>query len=220
MCIFPHIKTAHLGCVLKLIWSWKSTSNKRAKSSPPDIGIITNKLTWRLSVAKNIMVSAQLLPTNNGYCHLAWVQELERGASPAYNDIILLHRQLVVMDAWDNQQMQQSGPSMDRILEKGLPIFTTLDLLELATMVNFYNKLQKTSGLFLLPLMLFDAINLNMAFEGLCPPGLGLPQSVAIAGALIEVLPCLLLEWDSQTTSLVMIICAELNNGYDLLFLW
>ncbi len=108
------------------------------------------------------------------------------------NDIIFLHQR--VLDAWVNQHTQQSGPSVDRILEKGLPIFPKLDLLEMATTVNFYDKLQKTSALFLLPLMLFDAINLNMRFKGLCPPGLGLPRYAEIAGALMEVLPRLLPE--------------------------
>jgi hypothetical protein len=101
---------------------------------------------------------------------------------------------------------------VDKILKKGLPIFPKLDSLEMAAMVNFYDKLQKTSALFLLPLMLFNAINLNMGFEGLYPPGLGLPQYAEIAGALIEVLPCLLPEMDSQVTSLVTVVRAESNN--------
>jgi hypothetical protein len=107
---------------------------------------------------------------------------------------------------------------VDRILEKGLPIFPKLDLLEMAATVNFYDKLQKASALFLLPLMLFDAINLNMGFEGLCPPGLGLPRYAEIAGALMEVLPCLLPEMDSQVTSLATVVRAESNNRYDLLW--
>jgi hypothetical protein len=135
------------------------------------------------------------------------------GVTTTCNDIIFLHRR--VLDAWVNQCTLQSGPSVDRILEKGLPIFPKLDSLEKAATVNFYDKLQKTSALFLLPLMLFDATNLNMGFEGLCPPGLGLPQYVEIAGALMEVLPRLLPEMDSQVTSLVTVVRAESNNGYD-----
>ncbi len=100
-------------------------------------------------------------------------RDAHSGVTPYCNDIILLHRR--VMDAWENRRTQQSGPSVDRILEKGLPVFPKLDSLDVAATVTFYDKLQKTSALFLLPLMLFDAINLNMGFEGLCPPGLGLP---------------------------------------------
>jgi len=90
--------------------------------------------------------------------------------------------------------------------------------LDVAATVTFYDKLQKTSALFLLPLMLFDAINLNMGFEGLCPPGLGLPRYAEIAGVLMEVLPRLLPELDSQVTSLVTVVRAESNNGFDLLW--
>jgi len=66
--------------------------------------------------------------------------------------------------------------------------------------------------------MLFDAINLNMGFEGLCPLGLGLPRYAEIAGVLMEVLPRLLPDLDSQVTSLVTVVRAESNNGFDLLW--
>ncbi len=83
---------------------------------------------------------------------------------------------------------------------------------------NDNDKLQKTSALFLLPLMLFDAINLNMGFEGLYLPGLGLLWYAEIAGILMEVLSCLLPDLDSQVTSLVTLLQAESKNGFDLLW--
>ena len=122
------------------------------------------------------------------------------------------------MNAWDNRRTQQRGPSVDRILEKGLPVFPKLDCLDTSATVTFYDKLQKTSALFLLPLTLFDAINLNMGFEGLCPPGFGLLRYAEIAGVLMEVLPRLLPDLDSQVTSLVTVVRAESNNGFDLLW--
>ena len=122
------------------------------------------------------------------------------------------------MDAWENCRTQQSGPSVDRILEKGLLVFPKLDTLEVSATVDFYDKLHKTSALFLLPLMLFDAINLNTGFEGLCPPGLGLQRYAEIAGVLMEVLPRLLPTSDSQVTLLVTVVRAESNNGFDLLW--
>ena len=122
------------------------------------------------------------------------------------------------MDAWENCRTQQCGPLVDRILEKGLLVFPKLDSLEVAATVNFYDKLHKTSALFLLLLILFDAINLNTGFEGLCPPGLGLQWYAEIAGVLMEVLPRLLLDSDSQVTSLVTVVQAESNNGFDLLW--
>jgi len=122
------------------------------------------------------------------------------------------------MDAWENCRTQQSGPSVDRILENGPLVFPKLDSLEVSATVDFYDKLHKTSALFLLPLMLFDAINLNTGFEGLCPPGLGLQRYAEIAGVLMEVLPRLLPTSDSQVTSLVTVVQAESNNGFDLLW--
>ena len=133
-----------------------------------------------------------------------------------YNNIILLHRW--VWDAWENRRKQQSGPLVDQILEKGRPVFPRLDSADMKARVNFYDKLQKTSGLFLLPLMLFDAINITMGFEGLCPPGLGLPRYEEIASVLMEILPCLLPDRDSQVTSMVAVVRAKSNNGFDLLW--
>ncbi len=74
-----------------------------------------------------------------------------------YKDTILLHHQ--VMDAWVNSRTQQRGPLVDRILDNGLPVFPKLESLAVADTVDFYDKLQKTSALYLLPLMVFDAIN-------------------------------------------------------------
>jgi hypothetical protein len=100
-----------------------------------------------------------------------------------HHDIILLHRK--VLDLWVNMQTQQHGPSVERILDKGLPVFPTLTLLAVDATVEFYDKFQKTLVLFLLPLMAFDAVNLRMGFEALCPPGLGLPRYAKIAVALM-----------------------------------
>jgi len=122
------------------------------------------------------------------------------------------------MDAWDNRRTQQSGPSVDRILEKGLPVFPRLDTLEVLATVDFYDKSHKTSALFLLPLMLLDAINLNTGFEGLCPPGLGLQRYAEITGVFMEILPRLLPSSNSHVTLLVMVVQAESNNGFDLLW--
>jgi hypothetical protein len=107
---------------------------------------------------------------------------------------------------------------MDRILDKGLAVFPKLVTLDVAAAVAFYNKLNKTLALFLLPLMHFDAVNLHMGFEGLCPPGLRLPQYAENPGVMTEVIPCLLPTFESQVASLVMVVYAESNNGYDLLW--
>ena len=155
-------------------------------------------------------------PLTAAIVHRCGFRDASGNVSPFCNDIILLHRR--VLEAWENRRTQQHGPSVDRILEKGLPVFPKLDTLDVASTVTFYDKLQKTSALFLLPLMLFDAINLNTGFEGLCPPGLGLPRYAEIAGVLMEILPRLLPESDSQVASLVTVVRAESNNGFDLLW--
>jgi hypothetical protein len=62
-------------------------------------------------------------------------REARGDVTPFCNDIILLHRR--VLDAWVNKRTQQSGPSVDRILEKGLPVFPKLDSMEMASTVNF-----------------------------------------------------------------------------------
>ncbi len=133
-----------------------------------------------------------------------------------HHNIILLHWR--VLDLWVNPRTHQRGPSVERILDKGLPVFPKLEYLAVDATVEFYDKLQKTSALFLLPLMAFDAINLRMGFEGLCPPGLGLPQYAEIAVALMEILPRLLPTTDSQVASLITVVRAESSNGYDLLW--
>jgi hypothetical protein len=62
------------------------------------------------------------------------------------------------------------------------------------------------------------SINLNTGFEGLCPPGLGLHRYAEFAGVFMEILPRLLSGSDSHVTSLVMVVRAESNNGFDLLW--
>jgi hypothetical protein len=99
-----------------------------------------------------------------------------------------------VLDTWANPRTMQSGPFVDRILDKGLAMFLKLASMDMAAVVEFYNQLQKTSALFLLPLMLFDVVNLHMGFEG--PPGLGPLRYTEIAGVMMEVIPCLLPTYD------------------------
>ena len=145
-----------------------------------------------------------------------WISESRGCVINNCNDIILLHRG--VWDAWENWRTQQSGLSVDRILEKGLPVFPTLDSIDMDATVNFYDKLQKASALFLLPIMLFDAININMGFEGLCPPGLRLPRYAETASVLMEILPCLLPDRDSQVALMVTVVRAISSNRFDLLW--
>jgi hypothetical protein len=96
-----------------------------------------------------------------------------------------------------------------------LPCLATLDV---EATVKFYDIFQKTSAIYLLPVMPFNCISIKMGFEALCPPGLGLSWYESIAQVLMELLPRLFLRTDMQVTSLVNIVCMELGDGYDLLW--
>jgi hypothetical protein len=86
-----------------------------------------------------------------------------------FNDIISMH--LKVLASWTNTRTQHSGPSVEHIVEKAvLTILPKLNGLTSVELVLFYDNLQKISSVYLLPLMPFNAINLRLGFEGLCPP--------------------------------------------------
>jgi hypothetical protein len=108
----------------------------------------------------------------------------------SYQDIIILHR--TVYKHWVNTHTQYKGPQLDQILEKGIPTFPRLSTLDVESVMEFYYKLQKTTSAYLLPIMPFDCISIQMGFEAFCPPGLGAPKYAAIARVLLEVLPKLL----------------------------
>ncbi len=133
-----------------------------------------------------------------------------------YLDLIMLHHK--VFNGWINFCTSRSSPSLEYILEKALVHFLMLTTLDARAMVEFYDKLQKLSVGFLLPLMPFDTIKLLFNFEGLCPPGLGTLRYTEIASALMEVLPCLLPTTIPDVHSTLTTIGSESNNGFNLLW--
>jgi hypothetical protein len=84
--------------------------------------------------------------------------------------------------------------------------------------VEFYDKLQKLSAGYLLPLMPFDTVKLSFNFKGLCPPGLGTLHYAKIGAALMEVLPRILPASILDVHSAITTVGFEFNNGYDLLW--
>jgi hypothetical protein len=148
---------------------------------------------------------------NCGYTELNTTDVLN-----SYLDIIILHR--TIYKHWVNTRTQYEGPQLNQILEKGIPTFTRLSTLEVESVVEFYNKLQKTTSAYLLPIMPFDCTLIQMGIEALCPPGLGAPKYAAIARVLLEVLPKLLTKCNTQINTLITVVCMELNNRYDLLW--
>ncbi len=134
----------------------------------------------------------------------------------AYGEIILLHASTV--ERWENARMQQYGPQMERIIEKGLTTLPRLHGLAMEEIIDFYDKLQPILALYLLPIVPFDCINVNMGYKALCPPGLGTRRYGKIGRVLIEVLPCILPKLHSQVNTIVTMVRQESNNGYDLLW--
>jgi hypothetical protein len=133
-----------------------------------------------------------------------------------FNDIISMHSK--VLASWMNTHTQHSGPSIQRIVKKAIPaILPKLNGLTSVELVLFYDNLQKNSSVYLLLLMPFDAINLRLGFEGLCPPGLGTHCYAVICKAMMEIFPCLLPSF-SHVTMAISTTRVENGNGYALLW--
>jgi hypothetical protein len=133
-----------------------------------------------------------------------------------FQEIINIHR--VVIQTWTNTRTHFSGPVVEYILEKALPVFPHLQDLDVAGMVKFYDGLQKISMRYLLPIMPFDSIRLAFGYEGLCPPGLGTARYSAIASAWMDVLLRLLPLKEPLVESAIFSVSVESNNGFDLLW--
>ena len=135
---------------------------------------------------------------------------------PCYGHIQLLHKK--VRQAWFNPRTLMSGPSVDRILEKGLTVLPKLRDPDARNTVAFYERLQQVSAAYLIPLMPFDAICLRNNYEGLFPPGLGKNAYAECCAAVLEVLPRLLPATNTEVDALISAVSNASRNGYDLLW--
>ena len=135
---------------------------------------------------------------------------------PCYGQIHLLHKK--VRQAWYNPCTLVSGPSVDRILEKGLAVLPKLRDPDAKGTVAFYERLQQVLAAYLVPLMPFDAICLRNNYEGLFPPGLGTDAYAECCTAVLEVLPCLLPVTNTKVSALISVVSNASRNGYDLLW--
>jgi hypothetical protein len=135
---------------------------------------------------------------------------------PCYGHIQLLHKK--VRQARYNPRTLQSGPSIDRILERGLSVLPKLWDMDAKDTITFYERLQKVSAAYLIPLMPFDAIRLRKNYEGLFPPGLGTDTYAECCAAVLEILPHLLPTSNTEVTALVSAVSNASRNGYDLLW--
>ncbi len=107
---------------------------------------------------------------------------------------------------------------MERIIEEAMPLFKKLVGVTTANLVHFYDEFQKSGSVNLLPFMLFDAVSLKLGFEGLCPPGLGIDRYAAIATALMDIIPCLLLDHIAPLFTINATVLVDSNNGYYLMW--
>jgi hypothetical protein len=131
-----------------------------------------------------------------------------------YRNIQQVHKK--VRQGWFNPRSHSYGPSVKRILERGLLVFPRLDSLTAAEAVTFYDKLQELLVVYLIPLMPFNAIRLEFNFKGLFVPGLGTDRYGDCASALMEILPRLLPPTNLEVQAKISAVRSESKNGYDL----
>ena len=155
-----------------------------------------------------------------GFIHACGYQsfspEIDDDVLPCYSAIQLLHRK--VKTAWTNTRTLQSGPSVERILEKGLAVFPKLRGTNAREAVSFYESLQQVSTSYLMPIMPFDTICLANNYEGLFPPGLGTDAYCECCIAMLEVLPRLIPINDYEVGAKLSGVRNSSRNGYDLLW--
>ncbi len=103
-------------------------------------------------------------------------------------------------------------------MEKAMPLFKKLNGITMADLVQFYDNFQKTGRVYLLPVMPFDAVNLKLGFDSLCPPGLDIDRYASIAAAMMEVVPRLLSDHIARLTTTIATVRGDSNSGFDLMW--
>jgi hypothetical protein len=81
-------------------------------------------------------------------------------------DVIACHQDIIhihtfVRGKWEDRH-HNHGPQVDKILEKGIPTFPRLSLINVKSTVEFYDIFQKTSMIYLLPITPLDCISIKM----------------------------------------------------------
>ena len=90
------------------------------------------------------------------FIHNCGYQSFSNMVSPedtlvCFGEIQQIHHK--VLQSWYNPRTLVSGPSIERILEKGLQTSPKSGSLETHNAVEFHNKFQDVSHVYLLPLM-------------------------------------------------------------------
>ena len=105
-----------------------------------------------------------------------------------YSDIMTIYDH--VMSIWTNDR-DGNGPQVHKIVNKFLTSFPKLLSTDMAAVVDFYDKLQRVSHKYCMPLTPFDYILLQYKHYGLCIPNMGRKYRESAMG-LLEILPYLI----------------------------
>jgi hypothetical protein len=133
-----------------------------------------------------------------------------------FNNIIFAHKQVYCL--WFNSSNNTAGPQFNRILQKSLKLFPSLNSNSTIEVGNFYDQLQEVSSSHLIAIMPFVAVMLRNRFEGLCIPGLGVMRYATMGKALMKLLPHLIPgQLSRQINAALASIHYNTNNGYDYL---
>ena len=103
-------------------------------------------------------------------------------------------------------------------MEKAMPLYQKLNGTTMADLVQFYDNIQQMGSVYLLPVMPFDAVNLKLGFEGLCPPGLRVDRYAFIVTAIMAVIPRLVPGHIVRLTTTIATVRGDSNNGFDLMW--
>ena len=143
--------------------------------------------------------------------------------STVYSDIKAIHRHVVAgwyqYQSYHGHDPKEEGPQVQRIVAKNLSIFPKLHSTSMLAVIEFYDKLQRLSFKYLMPLVPFNHILLQHKSFGLCIPHLGYENYQAAAAGLLELLPHLIPSSLSKNFNAnITSINSTSKNGYDVVW--
>ena len=140
-----------------------------------------------------------------------------------YSEIKAIHRHVAAgwyqYQGYHSHDNKEEGPQVQRIVAKNLSIFPKLHSTSMPAVIEFYDKLQRLSFKYLMPLVPFNHILLHHKSFGLCIPYLGYPQYQAAAAGLLELLPHLIpASLSKNFNANITSISSTSKNGYDVVW--
>jgi hypothetical protein len=140
-----------------------------------------------------------------------------------YSEIKAIHRHVAAgwyqYQSYHGHDPKEEGPQVQRIVAKNLSIFPKLHSTSMPAVIEFYDKLQRLSFKYLMPLVPFNHILLHHKSFGLCIPYLGYPQYQAAAAGLLELLPHLIpASFSKNFNANITSINSTSKNGYDVVW--